>query len=165
MLGIPTVLDRLIQQAILQVIGPTFEPTFSDASLGFRPGRGAHQEVAQAREHIAAGNRYVVDLDLEEYFDRANHDILMSRVARRIEDKRLLHLIRRYLTAGMMEGGVTSPRSEGPPQGSPLSPLLSNILLDDLDKELEKRATDSPATPMMRTSTFAVYPISSCRAS
>lgn len=139
MLGIPTVLDRMIEQAILQVIGPIFEPTFSDASFGFRPGRSAHQALARAREHIAAGYRFVVDLDLEKFFDRVNHDILMSRVARKIEDKRLLRLLRRFLTAGMMVGGVVSPRSAGTPQGSPLSPLLSNVLLDDLDKELEKR--------------------------
>ncbi len=139
MLGILTVLDRMIEQAILQVIGPIFEPTFSDASYGFRPGRSAHQAVTQAREHIAAGHRFVVDLDLDKFFDRVNHDILMSRVARKIEDKRLLRLLRRLLTAGMMVGGVVSFRVTGTPQGSPLSPLLSNVLLDDLDRELEKR--------------------------
>ncbi len=139
MLGIPTVLDRMIQQALLQVMGPIFEPTFSDSSYGFRPKRSAQQGVVQAREHIAAGHRFVVDIDLENFFDRVHHDILMSRVARKIEDKRLLRLIRRFLTAGMMSGGIVSPRVAGTPQGSPLSPLLSNVLLDDLDKELEMR--------------------------
>jgi len=139
MLGIPTVLDRTLQQAILQVIGPIFDATFSDASYGFRRGRSAHQAVARAREYISAGCRFVVDLDLENFFDRVNHDILMSRVARRVEDKRLLRLIRRYLMSGLMVGGVVSPRTAGTPQGGPLSPLLSNVLLDDLDKELEKR--------------------------
>ena len=139
MLGIPTVLDRLIQQALLQVLTPIFDPGFSDASFGFRPGRSTHQAVLRAREHMAAGHRWVVDMDLEKFFDRVNHDILMSRVARKVKDKRVLLLIRRYLQAGIMEGGVCSPRSEGTPQGGPLSPLLSNILLDELDKELEKR--------------------------
>lgn len=139
MLGIPTVLDRLIQQALLQVLTPIFDPGFSDASFGFRPGRSTHQAVVRAREHIAAGHRWVVDMDLEKFFDRVNHDILMSRVARKVKDKRVLLLIRRYLQAGIMEGGVCSPRTEGTPQGGPLSPLLSNILLDELDKELEKR--------------------------
>jgi RNA-directed DNA polymerase len=139
MLGIPTVLDRLIQQALLQVLTPLFDPTFSEASFGFRPGRSAHQALDRAREHIAAGHRWVVDMDLEKFFDRVNHDVLMARLARRIEDKRILKLIRRYLQAGIMEGGVTSPRSEGTPQGGPLSPLLSNVLLDELDKELERR--------------------------
>jgi RNA-directed DNA polymerase len=139
MLGIPTVLDRLIQQALLQVLTPLFDPTFSESSFGFRPGRSAHQALDQAKEHIAVGHRWVVDMDLEKFFDRVNHDVLMSRLARRIEDKRILKLIRRYLQAGMMEGGVVSPRSEGTPQGGPLSPLLSNVLLDELDKELERR--------------------------
>jgi RNA-directed DNA polymerase len=139
MLGIPTVLDRWIQQAILQVIGPIFEPDFSEFSYGFRPGRSAIQAVEQAREYIAAGRRWTVDLDLEKFFDRVNHDILMSRVARKIKDKRLLKLIRRYLAAGMMTDGVVSARAAGTPQGGPLSPLLSNVLLDDLDKELERR--------------------------
>ena len=138
-LGIPTVVDRMIQQALLQVLTPIFDPTFSDASYGFRPGRSAHEAVRCAREHIAAGNRWVVDLDIEKFFDRVNHDILMSRVARRVKDKRVLLLIRRYLQAGTMEGGLMSPRREGTPQGGPLSPLLSNIYLDDLDKELERR--------------------------
>jgi RNA-directed DNA polymerase len=138
-LGIPTVLDRLIQQALLQVLQPIFDPTFSADSFGFRPGRSTHDAVKRARKHIAAGHRWVVDLDLEKFFDRVNHDVLMARVARRVKDKRVLRLIRRYLQAGMMEGGVVSPRVEGTPQGGPLSPLLSNILLDDLDKELETR--------------------------
>lgn len=139
MLGIPTVLDRMIQQALLQVLHPIFDPTFSDGSFGFRPGRGTHGAVARAREHIAAGHRWVVDLDLEKFFDRVNHDVLMARVARRVKDKRVLLLIRRYLQAGIMEGGLVSPRTEGTPQGGPVSPLLSNILLDELDKELERR--------------------------
>ena len=138
-LGIPTVIDRMIQQALLQVMQPHFDATFSDASFGFRPGRSAQQAVLRAREHIAAGHRWVVDMDLEKFFDRVNHDVLMARLARRVEDKRILRLIRRYLTAGMMEGGIVSPRVEGTPQGGPLSPLLSNILLDELDKELEQR--------------------------
>ena len=139
MLGIPTVLDRLIQQALLQVLSPLYDPTFSDASFGFRPGRSAHQALDRAKEHVAAGYCWVVDMDLEKFFDRVNHDILMSRIARRVKDKRILKLIRVFLQAGIMEGGVTSPRSEGTPQGGPISPLLSNILLDDLDKELERR--------------------------
>jgi RNA-directed DNA polymerase len=139
MLGIPTTLDRLIQQALLQVMQPTFDPTFSAHSFGFRPGRSAHQALDRAKEYIAAGHRWVVDMDLEKFFDRVNHDVLMSRLARRIGDKRILRLIRRYLQAGMMAGGIASPRSEGTPQGGPLSPLLSNVLLDELDKELEQR--------------------------
>lgn len=139
MLGIPTVLDRMIQQALLQVLQPIFDPTFSDSSFGFRPERSAHGAVQRAREYVAAGYRWTVDLDLAQFFDRVNHDVLMARVARRVKDKRVLHLIRRYLQAGIMEGGLTSPRTEGTPQGGPLSPLLSNILLDELDKELERR--------------------------
>lgn len=138
-LGIPTVLDRLIQQALHQVLSPVFEPDFSESSYGFRPGRSAHQAVLQAREYVSSGRRWVVDMDLEKFFDRVNHDILMSRIARKIKDKRVLRLIRLYLQAGIMRGGVLSPRTEGTPQGGPLSPLLSNILLDDLDKELERR--------------------------
>ena len=138
-LGIPTVLDRMIQQALLQKLTPIFDPTFSEASYGFRPGKSAQQAVLRAREHIAAGNRWVVDLDLERFFDRVNHDVLMARVARRVKDKRVLRLIRRYLQAGMMVDGLATPRTEGTPQGGPLSPLLSNILLDELDKELEQR--------------------------
>jgi RNA-directed DNA polymerase len=139
MLGIPTVLDRLIQQALLQVLSPIFDPTFSDASYGFRPGRSTHGAVQRAREHIAAGHRWVVDMDLEKFFDRVNHDVLMARVARRVKDTRVLLLIRRYLQAGIMEGGLVSPRTEGTPQGGPLSPLLSNILLDECDRDLERR--------------------------
>jgi RNA-directed DNA polymerase len=139
LLGIPTVLDRFIQQALLQVLSPIFDPTFSDASYGFRPGRSTHQAVQRAREHIAAGHRWVGDVDLEKFFDRVNHDVLMARVARRVKDPRVLRLIRRYLQAGMMAGGLVSPRTEGTPQGGPLSPLLSNILLDEWDRELERR--------------------------
>jgi RNA-directed DNA polymerase len=138
-LGIPTVLDRFIEQAILQVLTPIFDPHFSDNSYGFRPGRGCHDAVNAARAHVEAGYRFVVDMDLEKFFDRVNHDVLMVRVARRVKDKRLLRLIGRYLTAGIMIGGVIHDHEEGTPQGGPLSPLLSNILLDDLDKELERR--------------------------
>lgn len=138
-LGIPTVTDRLIQQALLQALTPIFDPNFSESSFGFRPKRDAHQAILQAQKYVQEGRGFVVDLDLEKFFDRVNHDILMSRVARKIKDKRVLKLIRRYLNAGMMQNGLISPREEGTPQGGPLSPLLSNILLDDLDKELEKR--------------------------
>jgi len=138
-LGIPTVLDRLIQQAVHPELGPLFEPGFSASSYGFRPGKSAHQAVQSARKAVASGLRWVVDIDLAKFFDRVNHDILMSRVARKVKDKRVLHLIRSYLQAGLFEGGVISPRTEGTPQGGPLSPLLSNILLDELDKELERR--------------------------
>jgi RNA-directed DNA polymerase len=139
MLGIPTVVDRLIQQALQQVLSPLFEPRFSESSYGFRPQRSAHQAVLKARQYVREGRRWVVDIDLEKFFDRVNHDILMSRLARRIKDKRVLRLIRRYLQAGMMSNGLTTVRREGTPQGGPLSPLLSNILLDELDKELERR--------------------------
>ncbi len=138
-LGIPTVLDRLIQQALNQVLNPIFDQTFSESSYGFRPNRSAHQAVAQSRKYVESGKRWVVDMDLEKFFDRVNHDILMSRIARKVKDKRVLLLIRRYLQAGMMENGMITASSEGTPQGGPLSPLLSNILLDDLDKELEHR--------------------------
>ena len=138
-LGIPTVVDRLIQQALQQVMTPHFDLGFSERSYGFRPGRSAHNAVRQAREYVSEGRRWVVDMDLEKFFDRVNHDILMARVARQVKDKRVLRVIRRYLQAGMMEGGLVTQRMEGTPQGGPLSPLLSNILLDDLDKELEKR--------------------------
>jgi RNA-directed DNA polymerase len=138
-LGIPTVVDRLVQQALLQVLEPLFEPDFSPRSYGFRPGRSAHQAVSQAREYVAEGRRWVVDIDLEKFFDRVNHDVLMERVFRKVRDKRVLGLIRRFLQAGMMEDGLVKPRVEGTPQGGPLSPLLSNILLDDLDKELGRR--------------------------
>lgn len=138
-LGIPTVVDRLIQQAILQVIGPMFEKTFSNSSFGFRPNRSAHDALQQASNYVEDGYMWVVDIDLEKFFDRVNHDILMSRLARRIGDKKLLKLIRRYLEAGIMQDGVVMRRHEGTPQGGPLSPLFSNILLDELDKELERR--------------------------
>lgn len=138
-LGIPTVLDRLIQQALLQVLQPEFESGFSEYSYGFRPGRNAWQAVQRAQGYIREGRRWVVDLDLEKFFDRVNHDILMSRVARKVKDERILKLIRRYLEAGMMADGTVSMRTEGTPQGGPLSPLLSNILLTDLDRELERR--------------------------
>lgn len=138
-LGIPSVVDRLIQQALQQQLTPIFDPLFSDYSYGFRPGRSAHQAVEMARAHVAAGHRWCVELDLEKFFDRVNHDILMACLQRRVEDKRVLRLIRRYLEAGVMSGGVVSPRQEGTPQGGPLSPLLSNILLDELDRELEQR--------------------------
>jgi len=138
-LGIPTVIDRLIQQGLHQVLSPIFEPDFSESSYGFRPSRSAQQAVVKAREYVREGRRWVVDIDLEKFFDRVNHDILMSRLARRVKDKRVLRLIRRYLQAGMMSGGLTTVRREGTPQGGPLSPLLSNILLDELDKELERR--------------------------
>jgi len=138
-LGIPTVVDRLVQQAILQVLEPLLDPTFSDSSYGFRPGRSAHGALRQAQDYVAEGRLIVVDLDVEKFFDRVNHDILMARLARRIADKRLLRLVRRFLQAGMMSSGVCIERHEGTPQGGPLSPLLANLLLDDLDKELERR--------------------------
>lgn len=138
-LGIPTVLDRFIQQAVLQVLQGSWDRTFSDHSYGFRPGRSAHQAVAKAQAYIAAGYRWVVDLDLEKFFDRVNHDRLMARLAQRINDQRMLKLIRAFLRAGVMAEGLVSPVDEGTPQGGPLSPLLSNIVLDELDRELERR--------------------------
>lgn len=138
-LGVPTVVDRLIQQALHQAMQPLFEPTFSDGSYGFRPGRSAQQAVVQAADYIRTGKRWVVDMDLEKFFDRVNHDVLMARVARQVSDMRVLRLIRRFLQAGMMADGVVTARKQGTPQGGPLSPLLSNILLTDLDRELEKR--------------------------
>lgn len=138
-LGVPTVVDRFIQQAVMQVLQKQWDPTFSEHSFGFRPGRSAHQAVERAQEYQAHGNRCVVDMDLEKFFDRVNHDILMARVAKRVTDKRALRLIRAFLNAGVLEGGLVSPTKEGTPQGGPLSPLLSNLLLDDLDRELERR--------------------------
>jgi RNA-directed DNA polymerase len=138
-LGIPTVLDRFIQQAVMQALQADWDPTFSEASFGFRPGRSAHQAVARAQTDIASGYGVVVDLDLEKFFDRVNHDILMGLVAKRVADKCLLKLIRGFLTAGVLEGGLVGPTEEGTPQGGPLSPLLSNLMLDVLDQELEKR--------------------------
>lgn len=138
-LGIPSALDRFIQQSILQVLQPMFDPTFSEHSYGFRPGRNAHQAVCAAQQYIQEGKRVVVDLDLEKFFDRVNHDVLMGRLAKRILDKRMLGLIRRYLEAGIMVNGVVMERYEGTPQGGPLSPLMTNVLLDEVDKELEKR--------------------------
>lgn len=138
-LGIPTALDRFIQQAILQTLQPDFDKTFSEHSHGFRPGRSAHGAVCEARSHIQQGFAWVVDVDLEKFFDRVNHDVLMSRLAKRVADKRLLRLIRRYLEAGVLDGGLATERHEGTPQGGPLSPLLANVLLDEVDKELEKR--------------------------
>lgn len=138
-LGIPTVLDRFIQQAVMQVLQRSWDRTFSAHSYGFRPGRSAHQAVAQAQQYLAAGYGWVVDLDLEKFFDRVNHDKLMAQLARRIGDKRMLKLIRAFLRAGVLEGGLVSPIDEGTPQGGPLSPLLSNIVLDELDRELERR--------------------------
>jgi len=139
-LGIPAVVDRMVQQAILQVLDPLIDPTFSEASFGFRPGKSAHQALRRAQGFVREeGRSVVVDMDLEKFFDRVNHDILMARLARRIGDKRLLRIIRRFLEAGMMKQGVCVRREEGTPQGGPLSPLLANVLLDDLDKELERR--------------------------
>jgi len=138
-LGIPTVLDRFIQQAVMQVLQAAWDPTFSELSFGFRPKRSAHQAVQRAQAYIASGHTFVVDFDLEKFFDRVNHDILMGLVAKRVADKRILKLIRAFLTAGVMEGGLVSPTEEGAPQGGPLSPLLSNLMLDVLDKELEER--------------------------
>ncbi len=138
-LGVPTVVDRLVQQALLQVLQPVFEPGFSDSSYGFRPGRNAGQAVRAARDHVRSGRGWVVDTDLARFFDRVNHDLLMARVARQVKDARVLKLIRRFLEAGLMRDGLVQPRRQGTPQGGPLSPLLSNILLTDLDRELERR--------------------------
>jgi RNA-directed DNA polymerase len=138
-LGIPTVLDRFVQQAVMQVLQRRWDRTFSDCSYGFRPGRSAHQAVSKAQQHIADGHGWCIDLDLEKFFDRVNHDKLMGRVAQRVVDKRLLKLIRAFLNAGVMENGLVSPSVEGTPQGGPLSPLLSNLVLDELDGELERR--------------------------
>ena len=139
MLGVPTVLDRCIQQALMQVLQEAWDPTFSESSYGFRPGRSAHQAVGQAQEYVAQGHRVVVDMGLEKFFDTVNHDILMGLVAKQVTDKRILRLIRGFLAAGILEGGLVSQRVKGTPQGGPLSPLLSNLILDVLDKELERR--------------------------
>jgi RNA-directed DNA polymerase len=139
LLGIPTVLDRLIQQALLQILTPLFDPHFSPTSFGFRPGKRGHNAVRQAHKYVRSGYDWVVDIDLEKFFDRVNHDILMARLARRISDKRVLRLIRRYLESGVLIDGLVSATEEGTPQGGPLSPLLSNVVLDDLDKELTRR--------------------------
>jgi RNA-directed DNA polymerase len=144
-LGIPTVLDRFLQQAVMQVLQQRRDPEFSDHSYGFRPGRSAHQAVAQAQQYIAEGYGWCVDLDLEKFLDRVNHDRLMARLAKRVDDKRLLKLIRVFLNAGVMENGLLSPSVEGTPQGGPLSPLLSNIVLDELDHELERRGHPAEA--------------------
>lgn len=138
-LGIPTVLDRFIQQAVMQVLQEKWDPTFSEHSYGFRPGRSAHQAVARAQEYIAEGYRWVVDIDLEKFFDQVNHDKLMGQIAKRVRDKRVLKLIRAYLNAGVMENGLVSRMEKGTPQGGPLSPLLSNLVLDEMDRELERR--------------------------
>lgn len=138
-LGIPTVTDRLIQQALLQVLQPLIDPMFSEHSYGFRPGRRAHDAVLQAQRHVQEGYAVVVDVDLEKFFDRVNHDVLMDRLAKRVDDKAVLRLIRRYLQAGILDNGVVLERSEGTPQGGPLSPLLANVLLDEVDRELERR--------------------------
>lgn len=138
-LGIPTVLDRFIEQAVMQVLQRYWDRTFSEHSYGFRPGHSAHQAITQAQQYVEQGNRWVVDIDLEKFFDRVNHDRLMGRLAQRITDKRALKLIRRFLNAGVMENGLVSPRTEGAPQGGPLSPFLSNVVLDELDRELERR--------------------------
>jgi group II intron reverse transcriptase/maturase len=139
LLGIPTVLDRFIQQAISQIVEQIWDPVFSEASYGFRPGRSAHDAVIQGKRHMVEGYTYVVDMDLSKFFDRVNHDRLMSRLATRIKDKRVLKVIRQYLISGVMTDGIKVTAEEGTPQGGPLSPLLSNIVLDELDKEVEKR--------------------------
>jgi RNA-directed DNA polymerase len=138
-LGIPTVIDRVIQQAVLQRLQPLWDPTFSEHSFGFRPGRSAHQAVAQAQAYVIDGHRFVVDIDLAQFFDRVNHDRLVAAVAARVSDRRVLRLIRSYLTAGVLDNGLFESSREGAPQGGPLSPLLSNLVLDELDRELERR--------------------------
>jgi RNA-directed DNA polymerase len=138
-LGIPTVVDRLVQQAMMQVLSSILDPRFSESSYGFRPGRSAHQALKKAEEYVGSGRKIVVDIDLEKFFDNVNHDILMARLARHIEDKRMLRIVRKFLQAGIMQNGVCTMRNMGTPQGGPLSPLLANLMLDDLDKELEKR--------------------------
>jgi RNA-directed DNA polymerase len=150
-LGIPTVLDRFIQQALLQVLQPLYDPDFSDHSYGFRAKRRAHQAIERAQSYVQEGRGVVVDVDLAKFFDRANHDIVMEWVSRKVADKRVLVLIRRYLQAGVMVSGVVVERHEGTPQGGPLSPLLANVLLDELDKELERRGHACGGTPTIST--------------
>ena len=162
-LGIPTVVDRFIQQAVMQILQSKWDPTFSPNSYGFRPGRSAHQAIAQAQKHIAEGYRYVVDIDLEKFFDRVCHDKLMGLIAKRVGDKRVLKLIRAFLTAGVMENGLVSPSEEGTPQGGPLSPLLSNLMLDLLDKELERRGHRfcryADGTPVQASNLWGASPL------
>ena len=155
-LGIATVLDRFIQQAVLQVLQADWDGTFSETSFGFRPGRSAHQAVERAQAYIASGNAIVVDIDLEKFFDRVNHDILMGLVAKRVADKRILKLVRGFLTAGMMEGGFVSPTDEGTPQGGPLSPILSNLMLMCWIGSWRSAVIVSCATPTTATFTCAV---------
>ena len=162
-LGIPTVVDRFVQQAALQVLQKRWDPTFSAHSYGFRPGRSARQAVHKAQQYIAEGHRWVVDLDLEKFFDRVNHDRLMAAVAKRVADKRMLKLIRAFLEAGVMEDGLVSPVDEGTPQGGPLSPLLSNLVLDELDRELERRghhfARYADGTPVQTSNSWGASPL------
>jgi RNA-directed DNA polymerase len=162
-LGIPTVLDRFIQQAVMQVLQRKWDRTFSEHSYGFRPGRSAHQAVEQAQKYIAEGYRWCVDLDLEKFFDRVSHDKLMAKIAKRVSDKRLLKLIRAFLKAGVMENGLVSPVDEGTPQGGPLSPLLSNIVLDEFDRELERRglrfARYADGTPVQSSTLWGASPL------
>ena len=157
-LGIPTVLDRFIQQAVMQILQCKWDRTFSEHSYGFRPGRSAHQAVEQAQKYLAEGYRWVVDLDLEKFFDRVNHDKLMGKIAQRVSDKRMLKLIRVFLTAGVMEDGLVSPVDEGTPQGGPLSPLLSNLVLDEWDRELERRGLRPQRSPQKRPMTVTSNP-------
>jgi RNA-directed DNA polymerase len=157
-LGIPTVLDRFIQQAVMQVLQRRWDPAFSEHSHGFRPKRSAHQAVAKAQQYIAAGHRGVVDLDLEKFFDRVNHDKLMAAIARRVTDKSVLRLTGAFLNVGVLENGLVSPAEEGTPQGGPLSPLLSNIVLDELDRELEQTGDRLPYADFAGSNAFALRP-------
>ena len=162
-LGIPTVLDRFVQQAVLQVLQKRWDPTFSEHSHGFRPGHSAKQAVHEAQQYMAEGYRWVVDLDLEKFFDRVNHDRLLAAVAARVADKRMLKLIRAFLEAGVMEDGLVSPVDEGTPQGGPLSPLLSNLVLDELDRELERRGHHfvryADGTPVQKSNSWGASPL------